>query len=58
MKQKDQEEKEKDPLAYAKKWKEFMNEQAILIQERTKEHKELHDSIQITDEMYRKRFTI
>lgn len=58
MKQKDKEEREKDPVAYAKKWKKYFEDEAILMQERSKEHKELHDSIQMSDEMYRRRFTI
>ena len=58
MKQKDQEEREKDPVAYAKKWKKYLEDEAILMRERSKEHKELHDSIPMTDEKYRQRFTI
>lgn len=29
-----------------------------LLQKNSKEHKELHESIQMSDEMYRRRFTI
>lgn len=41
---------------YAEKMK--IQDEAILMQERSKEHKELHDGIQMTGEMYRRRFTI
>ena len=58
MKIQDEQERAKDPVAYSKKWRKYFEEEAILMQERSKEHKELHDSIQMSDEMYRIRFTI
>lgn len=58
MKIQDEQEREKDPVAYAKKWKKYFEDEAILMKEKTKERKELYDSIQMTDEMYRRRFTI
>ena len=58
MKQKDKEEREKDPVAYTKRWKKYFEDEAILMEKRAREHKELHDSIQMTDEMYRRIFTI
>ena len=58
MKIQDEQERAKDPVAYSKKWRKYFEEEAILMQERSKEHKELHDSIQMSDEMYRRRFTI
>lgn len=58
MKIQDEQERAEDPVAYAKKWKKHFEDEAILMKERSKEHKELHDSIQMSDEMYRRRFTI
>ena len=58
MKIQDEQERAEDPVAYAKKWKKYFKEEAILMEKRSREHKELHDSIQMTDEMYRSRFTI
>ena len=58
MKIQDERERAEDPVAYAKKWKKYFEEEAISMRQRSKEHKELHDSIQMTDDMYRRRFTI
>ena len=58
MKIQDEQERAKDPVAYAKKWKKYFEEEAILMEKRSREHKELHDSIQMSDEKARRRFTI
>ena len=48
----------KDPVAYAKKMEEYFKEEAISMEKCSREHKELHNSIQMSDEMHRRRFTI
>lgn len=58
MQQKDKEEREKDPIAYNQKWKKYFQDEAIMMEQRSKERKELYDSIQMSDEMYKRRFTI
>ena len=58
MKIQNERERAEDPVEYAKKWKKYFKEEAISTEKRSREHKELHDSIQMTDEMYRRRFTI
>ena len=40
MKIQDEQERAKDPVAYSKKWRKYFEEEAILMQERSKEHKE------------------
>ena len=58
MKIQDEQERAKDPVAYSKKWRKYFEEEAILMEKRSRENKELQDSIQMSDEMYRRRFTI
>lgn len=58
MKIQDERERAEDPVAYAKKWKKYFKDEAISMEKRSREHNKLRDSIQMSDEMYRSRFTI
>lgn len=55
MKIQDEQESAEDPVVYAKKWREYFEEESILTEKRSREHKELHDSIQMSDEMHKRR---
>ncbi len=58
MKQQDEEEKSKDPVAYAKKWNSFFKELDEKLRKESEKRKQLYNSIQMSDEKARRRFTI
>lgn len=45
MKIQDERERAEDPVAYAKKWKKYFEDEAIEMEKRPREHKELHDIV-------------
>ena len=54
----DKELKEKDSVAYDKKWRDYFKHEAEALQKKSEERKKLYESIQMSDEKSRRRFTI
>lgn len=58
MKIQDEQERAEDPVAYAKKWNSFFKSLDEKLRKESEKRKELYDSIQMSDEKARRRFTI
>lgn len=54
----DKELKDKDPVAYDKKWREYFKHETEFLNKTSEERKKLYESIQMSDEKARRRFTM